>query len=183
MLRRQKQSDLSEFKVSLVYIVRPGLDEKSKAKTVGSISFVYCIVNSLQLVGYLVEESQSKDLWNEWEFNLHHKSMLIHYRMMARPVILIGSGLLLHCSFSLCSLGHGLFDLPASSCFKRLNNSCPVYLSTHNQNGKIDYTNKSPLSCYSRLETKFVSQNLIQNNFRRFQIQTVKKENKCTYHF
>lgn len=116
------------------------------------------------------------------KFNLYYKS-LCSYRMMACPVIIIGSGLLLHWSFRLCSLDHGLFGLPASSCFKRLNNSCPVYLSTHNQNGTIDYTNKSPFSCHSRLETKFVSQNLIQNNLRRFQIQTFKKENKCIYHF
>jgi hypothetical protein len=32
-------------------------------------------------------------------------------------------------------LGCGLFDLPGSSShFKRLNNSCPVYLSAHNKN-------------------------------------------------
>lgn len=67
MLGRQKQSDLSEFKVSLVYIGRPYLDEKVKQEQLEVLVFVYCIVNSLQLDGYLVEESQSKDLWTEWE--------------------------------------------------------------------------------------------------------------------
>lgn len=41
--------------------------KKVKQEQLEVLVFVYCIVNSLQLDGYLVEESQSKDLWTEWE--------------------------------------------------------------------------------------------------------------------